>query len=242
MPFAMPPELHRSHAAAWMRLAVAIAISAFIHSWLAAGIKTEAKRRAVTSPSGVISATLEPAAPINRPAVPGISPEIPPEAEPERIADVTAATQTGAAARQHPSAAPHQPAAQTPGRFTAPEIPEVPAPGLALPPLTDPTYYPARQLDVYPALLEPISLPYPERAARTEVSGKVTVLLLIDERGMVNEVSVVEAEPAGYFEETTRAVFSETRFAPARKEGRPVRSRVLISVSYGSAQLQNPAP
>lgn len=241
MPFAMPPEFHRPRAAAWMRLGVAIAISALIHSWLAAGIKTEAKHRAATSPSGVISATLEPAAPINRPAAPGISPEISPDAEPGRVAGMAATTRAEAAAGQHPSAALQQPAAQAPGMFMAPEIPEAPAPGLALPPLPDPIYYPARQLDVYPALLEPINLPYPERAARDAVSGKVTVLLLIDERGMVNEVSVVEAEPVGYFEETTRAVFSETRFAPARKDGRPVRSRVLISVSYGSAQPQNPA-
>lgn len=237
MPFAMPSELHRPRAAAWVRLAVAIVISALIHSWLAAGINTEASRRAVSPPSRVISATLEPAVPLNRSAVTVISPE----AEPGPVAGMSATTQTEATTRQHPSAALQQPAAQAPGMFTAPEVPEAPAPGLALPQLPDPIYYPARQLDVYPTLLEPINLPYPERAARDEVSGKVTVLLLIDERGMVNEVSVVEAEPAGYFEETTRAVFSETRFAPARKEGRPVRSRVLISVSYGSAQPQNPA-
>lgn len=236
MSFAMPPELHRPRAAAWMRLAVAVAISALIHSWLAAGIKTGAARRAATSPPGVISATLEPAAPVSRPVVSGALTE----AEPELVASMAATTHTEPAAMQHPSVAPQQPAAQAPGMLTAPEVPEAPAPGLALPPLPDPIYYPARQLDVYPALLEPINLPYPARAAHDEVSGKVTVLLLIDERGMVNDVSVVEAEPAGYFEETTRAVFSETRFAPARKDGRPVKSRVLISVSYGVAQPQNP--
>lgn len=241
MPFAMPPEFHGHHAAAWMRLAVAIVISTLIHSWLAAGINTEAKRRAVMPSSGVISATLEPAVPVNRSAVTVVSPEVSPEAEPEPVAGMVATTRAEAAVGQHPSAALQQPAAQSPGMFTAPEISEAPAPGLALPPLPDPIYYPARQLDVYPALLEPISLPYPERAARDEVSGKVTVLLLIDEHGVVNGVSVVEADPVGYFEETTRAVFSETRFAPARKDGRPVRSRVLISVSYDSAQPRNAA-
>lgn len=228
MPFAMPPEFHGHPAAAWMRLGVAIVLSTLIHSWLVAGIKTEASRRAVSPPARVISATLEPAVPLNRPAVTVISPQAEPEPQP-------AMTQAEAAA------ALQQPAVQPRGMSAAPEIPEAPAQGWVLPPLPDPIYYAARQLDVYPALLEPINLPYPERAARDEVSGKVTVLLLIDERGMVNDVSVVEAEPVGYFEETTRAVFSETRFAPARKDGRPVRSRVLISVSYGSAQPQNPA-
>lgn len=237
MSFAMPPGFHRHHAAAWVRLGVAIVFSTLIHSWLVAGIKTEAGRRAVPPSSGVISATLEPAVPFNQSAVTVISPEV----EPEPVAGRDPTTRAKTVAGRHPAAALQQPAVQPRSMSAAPEVPEAPAQGLALPPLPDPVYYPARQLDVYPALLEPINLPYPERAARDEVSGKVTVLLLIDERGMVNDVSVVEAEPAGYFEETTHAVFSETRFSPARKDGRPVRSRVLISVSYGSAQPRNPA-
>jgi TonB family protein len=237
MSFAMPPGFHRHHAAAWVRLGVAIVFSTLIHSWLVAGIKTEAGRRAVPPSSGVISATLEPAVPFNQSAVTVISPE----AEPEPVAVRDPTTRAKTVAGRQDAAALQQPAVQPRSMSAAPEVPEAPAQGLALPPLPDPVYYPARQLDVYPALLEPINLPYPERAARDEVSGKVTVLLLIDERGMVNDVSVVEAEPAGYFEETTHAVFSEMRFSPARKDGRPVRSRVLISVSYGSAQSRNPA-
>jgi protein TonB len=235
MSFAMPPGFHRPHAAAWVRLGVAIVFSTLIHSWLVAGIKTEAARRAVPPSSRVISATLEPAVPFNQSAVTVISPE----AEPEPVAGRDPTTRAKTVAGRHPAAL-QQPAVQPRSMSAAPEVPEAPAQGLALPPLPDPVYYPARQLDVYPALLEPINLPYPERAARDEVSGKVTVLLLIDERGMVNDVSVVEAEPAGYFEETTHAVFSEMRFSPARKDGRPVRSRVLISVSYGYAPPRNP--
>jgi TonB family protein len=237
MSFAMPPGFHRYHAAAWVRLGVAIVFSTLIHSWLVAGIKTEAGRRAVPPSSGVISATLEPAVPFNQTAVTVISPE----AEPEPVAGRDPMTRAKTVAGRQDAAALQQPAVQPRSMSAAPEVPEAPAQGLALPPLPDPVYYPARQLDVYPALLGPINLPYPERAARDEVSGKVTVLLLIDERGMVNDVSVVEAEPAGYFEETTHAVFSGTRFSPARKDGRPVRSRVLISVSYGSAQSRDPA-
>jgi TonB family protein len=237
MSFAMLPGFHRHHAAAWVRLGVAIVFSTLIHSWLVVGIETEAGRRAAPPSSWVISATLEPAVPFNQSTVTVISPE----AEPEPVAGRDPTTRAKTVAGRHPAAALQQPAVQPRSMSAAPGVPEAPAQGSALPPLPDPVYYPARQLDVYPALLEPINLPYPERAARDEVSGKVTVLLLIDERGMVNDVSVVEAEPAGYFEETTRAVFSETRFSPARKDGRPVRSRVLISVSYGSAPPRNPA-
>ncbi len=58
------------------------------------------------------------------------------------------------------------------------------------------------------------------------------LLLLIDEFGAVNEASVVEAQPEGYFEETTLSVFRATRFSPAQKQGHPVKSRVLLQVKY----------
>ncbi|MEK6592769.1 MAG: energy transducer TonB [Pseudomonadota bacterium] len=215
---------------------MAIAISALIHSWLAAGIKVEATRRAAARPYTAISARLEPAAPsvpltLSRTSSASVSAPAADNAVTRVVEDT--------AGRDLPGVPRSTVAEQSPGPPMAPEIPAAPASGPTLPPIPDPVYYPARQLDVYPALLEPIRLAYPEHALRGEVSGKVTVLLLIDDNGLVNEVSVVEAEPAGYFEEAARAAFSEIRFTPARKDGRAVKSRVLISVSYGAAQPQN---
>lgn len=65
--------------------------------------------------------------------------------------------------------------------------------------------------------------------------------LLIDEAGSVNEVSVVEAEPAGNLEGAVRRAFASARFSPARKDGRAVKSRVMISVSYNSGEAEGPA-
>jgi outer membrane biosynthesis protein TonB len=45
---------------------------------------------------------------------------------------------------------------------------------------------------------------------------------------------LVEAEPAGYFEEEVRRAFASARFTPAFKGGRAVRSRVLVHVNYGA--------
>jgi protein TonB len=113
-----------------------------------------------------------------------------------------------------------------------PPAPAVPAsailPTLEIPLLEDPTWYPAKQLDVHPATLYPIKPNYPDQ----EVEGYVVLLLLIDEAGAVKEVSVVEAHPEGIFEESALAAFREARFAPAQKNGRVVKSRVLIRVSY----------
>ena len=45
------------------------------------------------------------------------------------------------------------------------------------------------------------------RLTQALISGVVTLLLLIDEFGIVNEVSVVNAAPPGYFEDAAMAAF-----------------------------------
>ena len=114
----------------------------------------------------------------------------------------------------------------------AKDVPSAPTRGIEVPFIRDPTYYPAKQLDVYPQPLTAIKLDYPESAASARVDGRVVVLLLIDEFGMVNEASIVEAQPEGYFEDAALAVFRAARFAPGQKQGRAVKSRVLLQVKY----------
>lgn len=96
----------------------------------------------------------------------------------------------------------------------------------------DSTYYGVRQLDVFPALASAFELQYPARAAAADVKGRVALLVLIDAHGAVDDVSVVEAQPAGYFEEDALRVFRAARFKPALKGGRAVKSRVVIEVNY----------
>lgn len=105
-------------------------------------------------------------------------------------------------------------------------------PALEMPLLEDPTWYPAKQVDVHPVALNLIKPAYPEKGVELGVDGKVVLLLLIDEAGVVKEVSVVEADPEGVFEESALAAFRNARFAPAQKNGRAVKSRVLIRVTY----------
>lgn len=105
-------------------------------------------------------------------------------------------------------------------------------PTLEIPLMEDPTWYPAKQVDMHPVALNLIKPGYPEKGVELGVDGKVMLLLLIDETGVVKEVSVVEADPEGIFEESALAAFRSARFAPAQKNGRAVKSRVLIRVSY----------
>jgi len=64
------------------------------------------------------------------------------------------------------------------------------------------------------------------------VHGVVILLLLIDEFGVIRDISVAEANPAGYFEESAMQAFRGKPFTPAIKGGRAVKSRVLIRVQY----------
>jgi protein TonB len=97
----------------------------------------------------------------------------------------------------------------------------------------DATYYGVRQLDVFPALDGAFDLRYPQRAAADDVKGRVTLLVLIDADGTVNDVSVVDAHPAGYFEDDALRAVRAARFRPALKDRRAVRSRIVIEVNYG---------
>ena len=157
------------------------------------------------------------------------------DSEPQpRVATLTPAEKMGTPGledvRPEPVAAKTEPKRESSQAATGPA--SVPIAGIEIPLSRDPTYYPARQLDVYPQLLAPIKLDYPDRAAAQRLDGHLLLLLLIDEFGIVNEASVVEAQPEGYFEEAALSVFRATRFSPAQKQGRPVKSRVLLQVSY----------
>ena len=105
-------------------------------------------------------------------------------------------------------------------------------PALEVPLLEDPTWYPAKQVDVHPTALRPIKPAYPDEGSEKGVEGIVVLLLLIDEAGVVKEASVMEANPEGVFEESALSAFRNARFVPAQKNGRAVKSRVLIRVTY----------
>jgi protein TonB len=109
-------------------------------------------------------------------------------------------------------------------------------PKVAIPLFEDPTYYPVKQLDERPQVKQQVNPVYPDVAALENVEGEVTLLLLIDETGKVREVSVVEAKPEGYFEESAMAAFRSAEFTPAVKQGRRVKSRVMIRVQFNLTQ------
>ena len=98
--------------------------------------------------------------------------------------------------------------------------------------IRDPVYYPARQLDVYPQPVVMIQPKCPDNAVMQRINGRVQLLLLIDEFGVVNEASIVDAQPAGIFDDATLQGFRIARFVPAQKQGHQVKSRVVLRVNF----------
>jgi len=103
-----------------------------------------------------------------------------------------------------------------------------------VPLLADPVWYTAKDLDVYPRALTPVESIYPESAA--DVAGDVSLLLKIDEFGAVQEITVVKADPAGYFEDSAERAFKAARFSPAQRDGHPVRSQVVVKIRFAPQQ------
>jgi protein TonB len=104
------------------------------------------------------------------------------------------------------------------------------------------TWYPAKQLDMLPVAQVEVQPQYPERAAADSVGGEVTLLLLVDEMGEVRERNVVEADPPGVFDEAALATFKDVTFQPAMKDGRRVRSRVLVTLTFDPTSVERDDP
>jgi len=105
---------------------------------------------------------------------------------------------------------------------------------LALPQALDPTYYSARDLDTYPRPAAPLEL---DRIA-ADAGTSIRLTLLIDEGGSVNEIKLVEPAAPGPLQEAVRGALAATRFIPGRKDGRAVKSRVLLDVTVGPGRRE----
>jgi protein TonB len=114
--------------------------------------------------------------------------------------------------------------------------PEVPkesagATGGGLPP--PPDYYPAVEVDEHPVLVSGGQPVYPDKAARDSIKGDVTVLMLLNENGAADDVTVIDAQPPGYaFEDAVIAWLRKARFKPAMRKGKAVKARVVYHVTF----------
>lgn len=243
------------------RIGIAVGLSAAVHLAFVIGVRV-APPRHPQQPSTIEARLRPvEAAPVAAPAVEipdAVDPIVAPPAEPlpavnETVPAPPSPADTSGSAEAapnrdipRPSARPVEPTppnagtppaatappAETPAIPTTPPAPESFGPALEVPQIEDPEFYPARKLDVLPHPLVEVPLRYPEDAAKRDVSGRVVLLLLIDELGMVVEANVISAEPAGVFEDAALESFRHVQFSPAQRNGRVVKSRLPVEVTF----------
>jgi protein TonB len=190
------------------RLLLALGASALLHLWIAHTADGNA-RRSTAAGVAAITATLN--APAAQPAPQAVPVHQAPLAEDKAAA--IAEPRRGTATLAAPVASAH--ALSPPAAAAEPSATLAPS---------DPTYYTARSLDVYPRALTALNL------GLQAADGKVRAMVLIDESGTVNEVREIEA---GALEtgNAVRDLLLRTRFTPASKDGRVVKAQLLLSLN-----------
>ena len=93
-------------------------------------------------------------------------------------------------------------------------------------------YYTSREVDVRAEPLNDVQLVYPQLAYQKRMKGKVTLQIFINERGAIDQLLVVSAEPGGIFEEAALAATQALQFSAALKNGRMVKSQKFVEIVF----------
>ncbi len=211
----------------WQTLAPSLALSLIVHGiawfWLGpAGFPASSRGAAGAAPQ--LSVTLVSAA---APAPATETAELPVPPVP------LAASAASVPAVVPPAPKPPPPAAAAGTSPTVPAAPAVPpapsAAGLSGV-VSGPWYYAARYLHRSPTPLRPIRPDYPPLFS--DVAGHVVLLLFINEQGGVDTYRIESAEPPQIFDEAVLRAFVRERYAPGLITGNPVKSQLLVEVSF----------
>lgn len=133
--------------------------------------------------------------------------------------------------------APADMAPASPAAAAAKPAPARPEPG-AVPELRPDSrlplerYFTGLEVEVRAEPLNDPPLVYPQRAYQSRIRGKVILRILINERGGVDQVLVVESQPRGVFEEAAIDAARALRFSPALRFGNRVKSQKTVEVAF----------
>ncbi|MBU0484678.1 MAG: TonB family protein [Proteobacteria bacterium] len=95
-----------------------------------------------------------------------------------------------------------------------------------------PNSFSLAEVDQPPAPLFQLQPNYPYSAKRSNVTGKVSVMFLVDQTGNVFEVKILTAEPKGIFEESVKSALAKWKFVPGKLEGRSVPTWVATTFRF----------
>ncbi len=87
-------------------------------------------------------------------------------------------------------------------------------------------------LDKLPVPTKRVAPEFPSRARSKNVSGFVKLTFLVGLDGRVSEARVLEAQPAGMFDQAALDAIGQWSFEPGEYEGQPVASRMTINLRF----------
>lgn len=92
-------------------------------------------------------------------------------------------------------------------------------------------YLPISRVTLRPVPVTRIAVPYPP-GARGGASTDAKVVLFIDEDGSVAKVALAKDQAATPFAISAKATFARVRYRPAQLDGKPVKVRVVVAVTF----------
>lgn len=209
---AMDPQTAR-------RIAWALGLSVAVHAALVVLIQAQPGGAPTLAGSWTVNARIEHQAPAPSDSVPAPV-ELPEPAKAEQNRTTTAAEPAPDAKLARERAGADAKVA-TGGAVKSAAQP----PGIEMPFVRDPNYYAVAALDSPPRLLGAADGCYPQGAV-----GEVAYVLMINEQGTVDQVTVTSVNPQGLFIGAAVDLCSRLKFTPGVKDGRAVRSRVRFVV------------
>ncbi len=119
-------------------------------------------------------------------------------------------------------------------RHSAVPRPALPlAEGLTAAPLTNlADFYRPEDLDRAPRLSYQVPPIYPYRAKRMNLSGHVRIRFDVNPDGFVENISIIESEPAGIFDDAVLTAVSKWRFHPGELLGDRVVTRMMRKIVF----------
>lgn len=102
----------------------------------------------------------------------------------------------------------------------------------AVPTGNAPRYYLAHELDVRPQIRTRVNPEYPRPASEQGITANLVIRIYIDETGRVEKVAVPGNGTSSLFADAVSAAFMKAGYTPGIKDGKPVKSLVLIEVNF----------
>lgn len=93
-------------------------------------------------------------------------------------------------------------------------------------------YFSQNDVEIRAEPINEVYLYYPPIAYQRRLSGVVQFKLYIDASGKIDRIEMLDASPAGLFEEAAWDAVRKLRFRPASKNGKPVKSQKTIDVVF----------